>query len=248
MQVSVIMCCCLCLMGYASHAHASLNIEPDGRLVRADEQAIRLAGVVPPSWLGFEWYVARYRDAVADWLREHHEDIHVVTLESAAQDYRGRPFMWVENGQQESLQAMLIRRGLGVFYPLEALPLKQQTILQQAEQWAYEHKAGVWRSSVKRFAAHDPEAILAYRNRFVVVEGLVQGVSVTKRSVYVNFGQDWHDDMTVAIRNENVAAIEQQWGQMEGWVGQEVAIKGWVESYNGPYIRMDHANHRILVK
>lgn len=98
--------------------------------------------------------------------------------------------------------------------------------------------AGVWAD----YPVLTPETIAkADLHAFRVVEGVVHGVAERGSVTYVNFGPDWRTDLTLAIPD---AAARRRFADAgvdpKGWAGRRVQARGWLRSYNGPYMEIDH--------
>jgi micrococcal nuclease len=76
--------------------------------------------------------------------------------------------------------------------------------------------------------------------RYELVEGRIVSIGRTERTVYLNFGNDWSIDFTVTIVAADAGAIEAEGGSLDILIGQEVRIRGWLEQWDGPWIRVDH--------
>lgn len=83
--------------------------------------------------------------------------------------------------------------------------------------------------------------------RFALVEGEVVSVGRTERTVYLNFGHDWSIDFTVTIESSDAAVIEAEGGSFDALIRTKVRIRGWLEQWDGPWIRVDHAEQIELL-
>jgi micrococcal nuclease len=66
-----------------------------------------------------------------------------------------------------------------------------------------------------------------------VVRGKVHSVSLRREASFVNFAADWKSDFTVILKPALAKKL-----QAESWIGQNVEVRGWVESYYGPAIKV----------
>ncbi len=76
--------------------------------------------------------------------------------------------------------------------------------------------------------------------RYELVEGRVVSLGRTERTVYLNFGNDWSIDLTVTIDAADLGAFEGGGTTLDGLVGYKIRVRGWLEQWNGPWIRIDH--------
>lgn len=71
---------------------------------------------------------------------------------------------------------------------------------------------------------------------FAVVEGRLRSVEIQKYRAYLNFGKDWRKDFTIALDQDQMAAIAASGFGLAGWVGQRILVRGMIENRGGPYI------------
>ncbi len=105
------------------------------------------------------------------------------------------------------------------------------------EQAAMKEKAGIWE---KTAGVLTPEETEAYEGSFQIVEGRIESVALRQNRIYLNFGKDWKTDFTVSIAPEDKRAFSKQNLDPLQWNGKQVRVRGWIESYNGPYIQITH--------
>jgi hypothetical protein len=109
----------------------------------------------------------------------------------------------------------------------------------KAEETARKETAGLWKETA--FSVLTPETVSTAMNNWAVVEGKIIKTGASNNIVFLNFGDDWRKDFTIGIEGEvrrqlaknNVAPIE--------IAGKHVRVHGWVEDYNGPYIKLSNA-------
>lgn len=134
-------------------------------------------------------------------------------------------------------QKSLLEAGLGYVYPSldNALFLKD---LLGFERQAMQDKSGMWKDDGFRVLTTDEveKNLLKYRNKFGIVEGKVKDVKKTKNRYYINFSEDWKTDFSITIvktdfknfKNVNLGSL----------IGSNIRVRGWIESRNGPFIRI----------
>lgn len=83
--------------------------------------------------------------------------------------------------------------------------------------------------------------------RFELVEGEVVSIGRRERTVYLNFGNDWSTDFTVSMAVADADAIEAEGGSFDDLVGRRIRIRGWLDQWDGPWIRVDHAEQIELL-
>ncbi|MGC2857255.1 thermonuclease family protein [Novispirillum sp. DQ9] len=110
-----------------------------------------------------------------------------------------------------------------------------------AEDAARRAGRGLWADpATAPLAAADVAAVAAARGRPVLVEGVVAGAAVVRGRLYLNFGADWRSDVTVSIAATALKTFPAAARAPEHWRGARVRARGWVRSYNGPLLEIDH--------
>ncbi len=107
------------------------------------------------------------------------------------------------------------------------------------EDEARQIKAGMW--EMEQFQVLSPELASKHIGSYQTVEGTIKTVSKRKNTLFLNFGHNWRDDFTVGITTQNLKSFSKQNIDPQQWSGKPVRVRGWLESYNGPYINVDHA-------
>ena len=139
------------------------------------------------------------------------------------------------------VQGAMLQRGLARAYALEAnAPCVAEMIALEAV--ARDASRGLWAEPAYAIrAADDVNQLLRLAGTFQIVEGRVSAVSDTRGTTYVNFGEDWRQDFTVAIRQPMRRALSSSGVQLEGMTGVAVRVRGWIERRGGPAIGLSHA-------
>jgi len=134
------------------------------------------------------------------------------------------------------LQSYWISRGTALWQGAGPYPLNLKKQLLEAERQAQEKKHGVWRYVHVETVQEVME--LSNFNGFHIVHGKVVSVRKVRGTTYLNFGEDWRTDFTVAIlpnfkrnfkgKDWNLDTLENKW----------ISIRGQLRSYNGPYLEL----------
>ncbi|HAH10721.1 MAG TPA: nuclease [Alphaproteobacteria bacterium] len=167
---------------------------------------------------------------------------HVVSLGVGGRqtDRKGRLIAQVFLGK-EWVQGAMVGAGLARVRTYSgndacAIPLLQR------EQSARVKGNGLWRHP--EFAVRQAETVLARQNGFTIVEGRVRSVSAIKSVVYLNFGEDYRSDFTVAITSKSFARFGQSDADaialFKALEGRTIRVRGYVRDRNGPMIYADH--------
>ncbi len=145
-----------------------------------------------------------------------------VDIKTDSLDRGGRAVAQVKSGEKW-LQGVLLEAGLASVYISGGNDLLLAEMLKK--------------EAIKPISDKELEKNIAkYKNKFVVAQGVVIAVKVTKSKVYINFDKDWKTDFSVVVRKENFKNFDvQSWDSL---TGKTVTVHGWVEDYNGPMIEV----------
>jgi ribosomal protein S18 acetylase RimI-like enzyme len=116
-----------------------------------------------------------------------------------------------------------------------------QRQLQTLEAAAREGAKGLWRRRAYRVVdATRPETLKPRVQTFQIVEGKVVDVGRISGWTFLNFGEDWRQDFTIAIAAKHAKAFAESDVALDGLEGKRVRVRGWIERWNGPAIKVDH--------
>ncbi|MEO1067340.1 MAG: hypothetical protein AAFW47_08170, partial [Pseudomonadota bacterium] len=76
---------------------------------------------------------------------------------------------------------------------------------------------------------------------FAIIEGVITSTRSFKRVGLLNFGDDWKRDFTAALKKSIKSDFEQKFGTLDTLSGRRVRVRGFLDLYNGPSMRIDHA-------
>ena len=112
-----------------------------------------------------------------------------------------------------------------------------------AEMLALETKArrerrGIWAHPYYRVltVTETPKFI----DSFQLVEGRVRSAAVVRGRGYLNFGDDWRTDFTVAIPPRQRRLFLRAGIEIAAYAGRRIRVRGWLKSFNGPMIEATH--------
>ncbi len=106
------------------------------------------------------------------------------------------------------------------------------------ENKARENKSGMW--NMDKHKILNPIEAEQYIGSYQIVEGKVQSASLRKNKLYLNFGNNWRDDFTVAISAFDLRKFMKAKIDPKKWNGKLIRVRGWIRSYNGAYMEIDH--------
>lgn len=154
----------------------------------------------------------------------------------------------IDELEQIWIQGRLVAEGHALAY---SLPGSRACVraLQQRETRARRAGSGVWAGSWYAPVAAAQTAKLAKRRyEFQIVEGQVVSVGVTRNWTFLNFGEDYETDFTVAIRAGDRKHFTGSDIALDELEGKRLRIRGWIERWNGPVIKATHPEQIELLE
>lgn len=245
------------LASSAAHAACTTAVQETARagevvdaqtLRLADGSEVRLIGVLPPQtppwWKKPEpWPPAeRARRVLSELVASASLELRVAEGETQRDRHdRLLAHVFVLRGDERIwVQAHLVSAGLA-----RAASFVRHRgcarALQRLEDGARANRVGLW--SRGRFAAvpaADIDALSKRRLTFQLVEGAVRAVAARPQWTFLNFGDDWRRDFTVAIAAKDRRRFQNSDIDLENLEGKTVRVRGWLESWNGPAIKVTH--------
>lgn len=106
------------------------------------------------------------------------------------------------------------------------------------EDAARQKKTGIW--DMEDYQIVTPDNAAEKIGSFQIVEGTVHSVSRRKNTLYLNFGNNWREDFTISISSTDMRKFTKSNIDPQRWGGTPIRVRGWLESYNGPYMEIDH--------
>lgn len=200
----------------------------DGRsFVLSDSREVRLAAIEVPLPIA-----SAATAALA--ARLNGRGVLLRPLDPAADRYGRLTMLAFDTGDKGSVETALVAQGLAVA-ALVASPC--QAALKAAETAARRGKLGLW-ARTENLRADNPEAILAGRGGFAVVEGKILSVRESGATIYLNFGRRWSEDFTVTILKRNERKLAAAGLNLKQLEGRNVRIRGFIEERGGPWIEV----------
>ena len=106
-------------------------------------------------------------------------------------------------------------------------------------------KEGLWRD--QNYAVLSPEHAAHKLGSFQIVEGTINRVSRKRNKLYLNFGNNWRDDFTIGLSSSDLRYFPKDKREPHRWSGQQIRVRGWLRSYNGPFIEINHSESLELL-
>jgi len=145
-----------------------------------------------------------------------------------------------EDGEPDWVQSQLVSNGFARVQSFSGNRACQRQ-LQRLEAAAREGAKGLWRRRAYRVVdATRPETLNPRVQTFQIVEGKVADVGRTSGWTFLNFGSDWKQDFTAAIAAKHAKAFAESDVALDGLEGRRIRVRGWIERWNGPAIKVTH--------
>lgn len=153
-------------------------------------------------------------------------------------DRYGRVLAHAVNERGVWLQGEMLRAGLARVATSRDLRVGAAQML-ALEDDARQKRRGLWAQYAWR--VRDSAAVTARDvDSFQIILGTVRGIATIKGRTYLNFGEDWRSDFTVAIAPA-VTKLCRASGLDPGTLaGKSLRVRGWIRLQNGPLIELTH--------
>ncbi len=134
-------------------------------------------------------------------------------------------------------QGLIIKLGLA---RVRTTPYNAQMAQQMLhlEDLARGKKSGLW--EMEKYKVLAPDQAQNYIDSYQIIEGKVISASMKKNRLYLNFGRNWKDDFTVSVSSSDLRRFARKGLEPNRWSGKKIRVRGWLESYNGAYMEVDH--------
>lgn len=209
-------------------------------VLRADNEALlRFPGLISGKDLGNTALEEKTIALLKNRIDERALSSYVVL---DAKDRHNAALLMPHDAKIDAIVTSFLRAGLVVLYVPEKEDLSIPSGWRNAEREAETKHQGLWADIPLLAADTILEDYRQYLGRFVVVEGTISSVYTTRARIFLNFGHDWKTDFTLTLPAEYQKrfGLGGKEGEVEAWKGRKVRVRGWLENYNGPAIRLTH--------
>lgn len=233
----MILCCCFTKITFANNQslpHATTILSGD-TFTLDDERTVRLEGIKAP---GKE--TPELAQQAHDLLQNMTKN-GTIDFEGVVDRYdRSNAQIYVQttNNKKIWLQGELLKAGLAFIYP----PTGFETNLadmQRLEETARHEQHGIWADPHYADLPADKPKNISY-GQFAFVSGKVLKAERVKDKFYLNFGDDWHDDFTIAIAAHDLKNFRKADIDPTTYAGKIIRVRGWVIRDFGPMIMVTH--------
>lgn len=117
--------------------------------------------------------------------------------------------------------------------------------LYKAEDHARVEKIGFWEED--QWQIFNEQTIVDVKDRFAIIEDKIEKVAVKNNTIYLNFGNDWRNDLTVSMDSSMRRQFSKAGINVTQLGGKTIRARGWTREYNGPFLEvMDHSQLQII--
>lgn len=144
-----------------------------------------------------------------------------------------------------SVQEFLLSKGLSYIYYINDNNSFDYSKLLEIESYARDKKKGLWKYKKILSAKELENNLKFYINRFVIFEGTVTNIYITKKSLFINFGKNWKTDTSVLIKKKDLMNFKSiDFKKIEN---KKIIARGWLEYYKGPLIKAENFSHLQVI-
>src|SRR3546814_20571021 len=93
-------------------------------------------------------------------------------------------------------------------------------------------RRGIWADPF--YAVRGPEDAGRLVDSFQIVEGRIVEAAEVRRRIYINFVQDWHEDLPVTIAPADRRALSEAAHDPAGAAARRIPLRGWIGDSNRP--------------
>ena len=225
-----------------------INIDDRGVLFLEDERRLKLADLFFP--LNKE--TGALSPQTLSQIRQMIAGQETRILTSGPMDRYGREpaFLFIKKGNEAPhlVQEKLIRSQAAVYMPD---PQLRKTFASHCdfdriraeliEMTPKEPTLGSGRpAGIASILSANSQQLWGLEGEFVIVRGIVREVRRTRRGISINFGDDWKNDFTAYFSPLVSKTFENSVNLNSNLTGQQVQLRGFLDLYYGPSMRIDH--------
>lgn len=189
------------------------GVSPEAMVLLQEKGLVSLAGI----------HVLKMGDA-GDFLRTQEGPVE---YKEVGTDRYGRSQIWLyKPGSDTTMQEALLTRGDALIYDMAATPAAWI----QAEKLAQQQKRGLW---AEKGWIIDADSAFDALGKFRLVKGTVTRTYKGRDTYWINFGQDWKTDFSIAIPKR---AWRSFGDRLEVAPGSTITARGVIELDNGPML------------
>ena len=147
-----------------------------------------------------------------------------------------------DKGGLSWVQAEIVKRGLAMVAPDVGASQCTRELL-GLEHQARQNKQGLWGAGIFQIrSASRSKELLKYAQTFQIIEGRIKRLSTSRGKIYINFGRNWKNDLTISLTKSAAQAMKLDPEKLGELKGKFIRARGWVEINKGPLIRVSNSH------
>jgi len=199
----------------------------------------------------FDTQQGKYGKRAKDFLEKHLNDKFIRVYQSRNKDRGqhnalGHSSSYVVRADDDFfVQVEMIKQGLAFAYPTQT-HFEIADMLYEAEAVARSERKGFWAD--EQWQIMNEDKAMNADNRFAIIEGTVKKVAARNNIIYLNFGDNWRDDMTIAVNSVLRRKFSKAGMNIMQLSGKTLRARGWIRQYNGPYLQVFHPSQIEVIE
>jgi hypothetical protein len=156
---------------------------------------------------------------------------------------KSRDHVTGQSGKPVWLQKWLVEKGEALVYA-QPSNYKCAVDLLATEKAARKQQRGQWQQGgdFKIYTATEIEKLNHLpQGSFQLVRGKLHSVTIRSKTTYLNFSENWRKDFTVLIDTRLLRRKDSRWPNLKSLEGKTLLVRGWLDHWNGPMIRLHTA-------
>lgn len=215
-----------------------LNAKDGETLITEGGQTVKLAGIKAPElWPEGAPYQSW------PYAERSHELLDTKTAsqtlemfcEGEKSEYTGALIAHIKLPSGQWLQHSLVAAGNAYVYPRRTHITGIQS-LYRAEKKARDEKRGIWAYNRQTITTADSDIRTGW---FQIVSGKVLSAKTVRKTIFLNFGENWRTDFTAEISPKVNTAFKKAQINPLSYEGKNVEVRGWVTWKGGPHIMLE---------
>lgn len=222
----------------ARSAHGLVVMGEDG-----EQREVLLTGVAGPD-ADLHPDAATTARAVLDQLIEGRS---LDLSEAGEADRYGRIPVQARLPDGRDLAAALVEAGWAIVWPRQGQSADFEA-LYDAETRARGEASGAWGRDIFTVFGPDPNRLAQHLDSAVIVRGRIVSTGEARNGrIYLNFGLNWRDDMTISASRSTRDMFENAEILLENLDGAVIEARGWLYAENGPMIALTHKEQLAII-
>ena len=213
-----------------------LQVPTAKTLMLSDGRFVRLAGIQAPNVSRALRPGQPYAEEARQTLKKLVEGQQVrIEPVRKTSDHKGRMIAQVYTRDGTWVQGALLRAGAAMVYTfVDTRTYTKEMLALETEARAAQR--GLWEGPYYS-VLHEGNAMQGL-HRFAIIEGTVQAIAEVRKTIYINFGEDWRTDFTVVVPPKHRRQFDMR--MLQTLPGKRVRVRGWIYRKNGPSVDISH--------